>query len=60
MARAKLETVFGQVLPRPRPTWGMLKLGLLYVGLPLLIVTGLIDVAAQFVFGVCTGLWCFV
>ena len=30
----------------------------LYVGLPLLIVTGLMDLAMQLFFGVCTGIWC--
>ena len=33
---------------------------LLYVGLPLLVVTGLMDLAMQMIFGVCTGLWCVV
>ena len=31
----------------------------LWVGLPILAVGGLLDVIAQMVFGVCTGLWCY-
>ena len=30
----------------------------LYAGLPLLVITGLMDLAMQLFFGVCTGLWC--
>ena len=35
-------------------------LAFLWVGVPLLVVSGLMDLVMQFGFGVCTGLWCFV
>lgn len=60
MPRARLQTVSGQRLPEPRITLMAVWLGFLWVGLPLLVVTGLMDLAMQLIFGVCTGLWCLV
>jgi len=60
MARAKLQTIAGHKLPEPRITPMAIWLGFLWVGLPILVAGGLLDLIAQFVFGVCTGLWCFV
>jgi hypothetical protein len=60
MARAKLQTVAGHKLPEPRVTLTAVWLGFLWVGLPVLVLGGLMDVAMQVGFGLCTGLWCFV
>lgn len=54
----RAETVMGHRIAEPRITLGAIWLGLLYVGFPLLIITGLMDLTVQMVFGVCTGLWC--
>jgi thiosulfate reductase cytochrome b subunit len=48
----------GYRIPEPRPTLAAVWLAILYVGIPLLVVTGLLDLAMQLVFGICTGLWC--
>ena len=56
----KAETVMGHTLPEPRPTLMAVWLAFLWVGLPLLVITGLMDLAMQVFFGVCTGLWCVV
>jgi hypothetical protein len=52
------ETVMGHTIAEPRPTLMAVWLIFLYVGVPLLIITGLLDLAMQLFFGVCTGLWC--
>lgn len=49
----------GHRITEPRPTLMAVWLVFLHVGLPLLIITGLMDLIMQFGFGVCTGLWCF-
>ena len=58
MARAKIQTVAGHRLPEPRITPMAIWLAFLWVGLPILLAGGLLDLAMQIVFGVCTGLWC--
>lgn len=58
MFARKPETVLGHAIAEPRPTLMAVWLVFLYVGLPLLVFTGLVDLAMQLVFGVCTGLWC--
>ena len=58
MFSRKPETVMGHTIPEPRITLGAIGLILLYIGLPILVVTGLMDLAMQLVFGVCTGVWC--
>jgi hypothetical protein len=35
-------------------------LAFLWVGVPILVIGGLLDLFMQFAFGICTGLWCFV
>lgn len=60
MFSKKAETVMGHTIPESRLTAMAIWLIFLYVGVPLLVVTGLMDLAMQFVFGICTGLWCFV
>ncbi|MHA6287771.1 hypothetical protein [Maricaulis sp. CAU 1757] len=58
MLPRKTSTVMGRRIAPPRPTLGALGLGLLYIAAPLLIITGLLDLAMQVLFGVCTGVWC--
>jgi len=48
----------GYRIAEPRPTLTAVWLVVLYVGLPLLVITGLLDLAMQVFFGICTGLWC--
>ncbi|MEZ5939394.1 MAG: hypothetical protein R3C52_14445 [Hyphomonadaceae bacterium] len=54
----KVDTVAGYRLPEPRITLTAVWLAFLWVGLPLLVITGLLDLGMQLFFGVCTGLWC--
>ena len=54
----KAQSVMGHRITEPRPTLMAVWLVFLYVGVPLLVITGLLDLAMQIVFGVCTGLWC--
>lgn len=58
MARAKIQTVAGHRLPEPRITPMAIWLAFLWVGLPILLIGGLLDLFMQLAFGVCTGLWC--
>jgi len=54
----KAQSVMGYRITEPRPTLVAVWLVFLYVGAPLLVITGLLDLAMQIFFGVCTGLWC--
>ncbi len=58
MFSRKAEKVMGHAITEPRPTLMAIWLVFAYVGLPLLIATGLMDLTMQVLFGVCTGLWC--
>ena len=58
--RAKVQTIAGYRLPEPRITPMAIWLAFLWVGVPVLATGGLLDLSAQFLFGICTGLWCFV
>ncbi len=60
MARTAIQTIAGHRLPEPRITPMAIWLAFLWVGVPILAIGGLLDLAAQFAFGICTGLWCFV
>lgn len=60
MARIKVQKIAGYELPEPRITPMAIWLGFLWVGVPVLLAGGLLDVAMQVLFGICTGLWCFV
>ena len=60
MARTAIQTIAGHRLPEPRITPMAIWLAFLWVGLPILVIGGLLDIAMQFAFGICTGLWCFV
>lgn len=57
--RTPVQTVMGHRLPEPRLTWQAGLWLLMYLGLPLLLVGTLVDLAIQLATGVCTGLWCF-
>ncbi|WP_203290877.1 hypothetical protein [Maricaulis parjimensis] len=58
MFAKKAQTVMGHRIPEPRPTLMAVWLVFLYLGLPLLVITGLLDLCMQLFFGICTGLWC--
>ncbi|MED5549282.1 MAG: hypothetical protein VX529_07955 [Pseudomonadota bacterium] len=58
MFSRKAQSVMGHRITEPRPTLMAVWLVFLYVGVPLLVITGLLDLAMQIFFGVCTGLWC--
>ena len=58
MPKSKLQTISGETIPEPRITLMAVWLVFLWVGLPILVIGGLLDLAEQLIFGVCTGLWC--
>ena len=58
MFTRKAESVMGHRITEPRPTLMAVWLVFLYLGVPLLVVTGLLDLTMQLAFGICTGLWC--
>lgn len=58
MFSRKAEIVMGHAITEPRPTLMAVWLIFAYVGLPLLVLTGLMDLVMQLAFGVCTGVWC--
>ncbi|HBH91223.1 hypothetical protein [Ponticaulis sp.] len=58
MPKSKLQTISGETIPEPRITLMAVWLIFLWVGLPILVIGGLLDLAVQLIFGVCTGLWC--
>ena len=60
MPKSKLQTISGETIPEPRITLMAVWLVFLWVGLPILVIGGLLDLAVQIIFGVCTGLWCIV
>lgn len=60
MSRAKLQTISGHRLPEPRITLMAIWLAFVWIGLPILLIGGLLDLFVQLVFGTCTGLWCLV
>jgi len=58
MAKKSTTTIAGYKLPEPRLTLTAVWLAFLWIGLPILVIGGLLDLAVQLTFGVCTGLWC--
>lgn len=58
MFSRKAVSVMGYSITEPRLTLMAIWLVFAYIGLPLLIITGLLDLAMLLFFGVCTGLWC--
>ena len=57
--RTPVQTVMGHRLPEPRLTWQAGMWLVVCLGLPLLLLGTLIDLAIQLTTGICTGLWCF-
>ena len=57
--RTPVQTVMGYRLPEARLTWQAALWMVVYLGLPLLLLGTLIDLAIQLTTGICTGLWCF-
>ena len=55
---SRRETVMGHRIAPPRLTVMAVLLLIVYVGAPVLVLTGLLDLGMQLMFGVCTGLWC--
>lgn len=58
MPGQKIQTVLGHRIPAPRITRAGLLLVFVALLVPVLVVTGLADLAMQLLFGVCTGVWC--
>lgn len=56
----KVQTISGERIPEPRLTFKAIWLAFLWIGLPILIAGGILDLIMQLGLGVCTGLWCFV
>ncbi len=49
----------GHAIAEPRLTWQGLLLLFCLVSLPVLLVGSVLDLLMQWLFGICTGLWCF-
>lgn len=58
MAKPKVKTISGYTLKEPRITPMAIWLAFLWVGLPILLIGGALDVVFQLATGICTGLWC--
>jgi hypothetical protein len=56
--RKQAQTVMGYRLDEPRPTLMLVLWALIYVGLPLIVVSSLVDLLIQQITGNCTGFWC--
>ncbi len=56
--RRQAETVMGKRLEEPRLTLMSLLWVFVYVGLPLLVISSLVDLLIQQITGSCTGFWC--
>jgi hypothetical protein len=57
--RTPVQTVMGHRLPEPRLTWQTGMWLVVCLGMPLLLLGTLVDLAIQLATGICTGLWCF-
>ncbi len=51
-------TILGHDIPKPRLTLTGAVYLLIYLGLPVLILGNLLDLATQWLFGWCVGIWC--
>lgn len=58
LQRTPVQTVMGQRIAEPRPTWAAVFWVLFYLALPLLVLGVLIDMVVQYTTGMCTGVWC--
>ncbi len=56
--RTPVQTIMGHRLAEPRPTLMAVMWAMIYLGLPVLLIGGLIDVLIQVFTGHCTGWWC--
>jgi hypothetical protein len=56
--RKQAQTVMGYRLDEPRPTLMLVLWAFIYVGLPLLLVSSLVDLLIQQITGNCTVFWC--
>ncbi len=56
--RQKTQTIANHRLPEPRLTFMALVWVLVYVGLPLMAASTLLDLLIQQLTGSCTGFWC--
>ena len=56
--RTPVQTIMGHRLAEPRPTLMAVMLAMIYLGLPVALIGGLIDVLIQVFTGHCTGWWC--
>ena len=56
--RKQAETVMGYRLDEPRSTLMLVLWALIYVGLPLIVVSSLVDLLIQQITSNCTGFWC--
>jgi hypothetical protein len=56
--RKQAQTVMGHRLEEPRLTLMFVLWVFVYVGLPLLVISSLVDVLIQHITGSCTGFWC--
>ncbi len=56
--RRQAETVMGKRLEEPRLTLMSVLWVFVYVGLPLLVISSLVDLLIQQITGSCTGFWC--
>ncbi|MGH1358088.1 MAG: hypothetical protein ACRBC3_04940 [Burkholderiaceae bacterium] len=57
--KGPVQTVMGHQIPEPRPTWRGIVLMVVAVSVPVLLIGSLLDAIVQWIFGICTGLWCF-
>ncbi|ACT58451.1 hypothetical protein Hbal_0757 [Hirschia baltica ATCC 49814] len=60
MAKSKVQTISGYTLKEPRITPMAIWLVFLWVGLPVLLIGGALDLLMQVTTGICSGVWCFV
>jgi hypothetical protein len=58
IGKGKPVSVLGHTISEPAPTAGAIVLLLLYVLLPVLVLGSFLDLLAQWMFGICVGLWC--
>ena len=58
--KGAVQQVMGHRIPEPRPTWQGIVLLIIVISVPVLLLGSLLDAVAQWLFGVCTGLWCFI
>ncbi len=58
MARVKTQTISGHTLKEPHITPMAIWLIFLWIGLPILLIGGALDLLIQLTTGICSGLWC--